>query len=85
MGGREGEGGWGWKQRGPHLGVIANVVCSAHLEEDREVHDGEVGVVEVRGEDGKPPCYPSLPWDLQHPSLTVHVSTSDVAHELVQC
>ena len=61
------------------------MVCSAHLEENRVVHDGEVGVVEAWGEDGKPPCYSSLPWDLQRPSLAVHVSTSDVAHELVQC
>ena len=46
--------------RGPHLRVISDMVCSAHLEENRVVHDSEVGVVEVRGEDSKPPCYPSL-------------------------
>ena len=43
-----GKGPGGQRQRGSHLGVISNVVCSAHLEENRVLHDGEVGVVEVR-------------------------------------
>ena len=71
--------------QGPHLGVVSNVMCFAHLEENVVVYHTQVGVMEVRGEHSKPLCSPFLPRDLQRPTLPVHLSTSDVAEQLVQC
>ena len=75
----------GGQTSGPHLGVVSNVMCFAHLEENVVVYHTQVGVMEVRGEHSKPLCSPFLPRDLQRPTLPVHLSTSDVAEQLVQC